>query len=277
MNPQWFNKSLKVVTMFTALIVLSGCNPEKKSTNADAGNSVTQSASKTEATSNQIIDIKGLKIGMPIQEAKDIIKQNLDSGKSCTDTDGESGEGISPSMEGYTIGQKVTSCDQNFKFFGGLASLYATYVDDRLFYLRMGQVSTPSPGDTKSGLTLYKALAEKFNVKPEIVKKRGKEEQEIQFPGEGKSRKIRLIEEGSFKFNYESAFTDPQGNILRLSGDIIENGAGQESSGFGVFDHTTIELYSSQFISFKKSREQNMKSLENQKAQEAEQKKKSDL
>jgi len=263
--------------------------PEKKSANTDAGKSVTPSAnttppaSNTVATSSQVIDIKGLKIGMPIQEARDIININLVSGHSCEDIDGEPGQGISPDSEHYTFGQKVTKCFNEFKFFGGVGSLYTAYADDKLIYLLISDVRIPpAEGSTfytdQSGLVLYKALAQKYNVKPEIVKKRLPEVPEDTGDKLQPTLQLLAAQQSKFVFGHESAFADPQGNTLKLSGKTIERGETGEENWHDLTHYSSkIELYSSQFVSFKKSRKQNIQNLENQKTQEAEQKKKSDL
>lgn len=190
------------------------------------------------------VDIKGMKLGMSRDEAMKIARSNLDKESTAAACKHSL---IDIHQESYVLGDEVVSCQQ-FLYFGTTAQVMnAFFIGGKLSYMVLGTFYSESEADQELP-AVYKALADKYGVRPSLVKK---------------SRTMKGLEE------FTSSIKDSNGDELFVTGELKHDLSGNIQKnviiGIQVKGHSDIQSQRLQMMQTQASKEQEAEQVRKQK------------
>jgi hypothetical protein len=199
--------------------------------------------------SNQILDIKGIKMLMPQKEAVDMIVSHLKKKEknacNLAKLDGNA-------IELWEIGDQALICgNDNFQFFGrDVNQITAVFDEGKLVFVSLRIRSAPADTSAEPMPDFYKALADKFTVAPKI--------NSVKRP------------RGDL-WDFVSSIQGSDGALIELQGLIRGSMSGAS------FEQLLLSFYEPEYDKRKATRVASMKQEAERAQKSAEQKRKSDL
>lgn len=215
-----------ITLVFTLLI--SGCGDKAAQKTSEADSAKTEQQAQKEyqppstpvqvsgQQSSQVLDIKGIKMLMPQAKATELIVSNLKNQNqgACKLLN------LGPNqIELWQIGDQALVCGNgNFRFFDReVPEVIAIFDDGKLALLLLKDLRGNGDGGKPPLPDFYRALADKFGVKPE-------------------QKLVNTAVKGEDRF--VSSFFGMDGAELEVTGDVSNFADGQAS-----FSHVTLSFY----------------------------------
>jgi hypothetical protein len=149
------------------------------------------------ATATEQLNIKGLAINMPLDQAVERIQSSLVKGlnsKTCER------QRIAPTDDAYAMGDLLIRCEGNYRYFGEvLTDFSAIFAHNRLRFVGIGSFMSQSVTSDELP-AVFRSLSDKFKVIPN-------------FSAYSRYTRFKV-------YDFTSSFTDHEGSILESSGKM---------------------------------------------------------